>query len=111
MDAGYPPDAVQLVIRDEHGRFLARADLAWFLSDGRVVPVELDGREEHSTPEAVFRDRTRQNRLVARGARMLRYTGRDVTRGVVVADVGRLLDREGWRPRPWPADTPFILST
>ena len=111
VDAGYPPDAVQLVIHDENGTFLARPDLAWFLPDGRVVPVELDGREEHSTPEAVFRDRTRQNRLVVRGARMLRFTGRDFTRGAVVAEVGQLLDREGWRPRPWPAGTPFVLST
>lgn len=110
-DAGIPPDAVQLELHDEHGRFLARADLAWFLPEGRVVPVELDGREEHSTPAAVFRDRTRQNGLVARGARMLRYTGRDVTRDVVVADVARLLDRAGWTPRSWPTGTPFVLST
>ncbi|GAB3096534.1 type IV toxin-antitoxin system AbiEi family antitoxin domain-containing protein [Isoptericola nanjingensis] len=110
-DAGFPPDALQLEIHDERGRFLARADLAWFLPAGGVVPVELDGREEHSTPEAVFRDRTRQNALVARGARMLRYTGRDVIGGAVVADVGRLLDRAGWAPRPWPADTPLVLST
>ena len=110
-DAGYPPDAVQLVIHDERGRFLARPDLAWLLPGGRVVPVELDGKDAHSTPEALFGDRTRQNALVARGARMLRYTGRDVTRGAVVADVGRLLERLGWAPRPWPADTPFVLST
>jgi hypothetical protein len=110
-DAGIRPDALQLELHDERGRFLGRADLAWFLPAGGVVPVELDGRDEHSTPEAVFRDRARQNGLVVRGARMLRYTGRDVARGVVVADVARLLDRAGWTPRPWPVDTPFVLST
>jgi len=110
-DAGVPPDALQLELRDERGRFLARADLAWFLPAGGVVPVELDGREEHSTPEAVFRDRTRQNGLVARGARMLRYTGRDVARGVVADDVAHLLDGAGWTPRPWADGTPFVLST
>ncbi len=109
VDAGYPPDAVQLEIFDERGRFLARPDLVWFLPGGRVVPVELDGHEAHSTPEALFHDRRRQNALVARGARMLRYTGRDVTRGVVVPDVRRLLDAEGWAPRPWTGDGPLIL--
>ncbi|MFC7876464.1 hypothetical protein [Isoptericola sp. NPDC057391] len=109
VDAGYPPDAVQLEIFDEQGRFLARPDLVWFLPGGRVVPVELDGHEAHSTPEALFHDRRRQNALVARGARMLRYTGRDVTRGVVVPDVRRLLDVEGWAPRPWTGDGPLIL--
>ncbi|MFE6967853.1 hypothetical protein [Isoptericola sp. NPDC057653] len=110
-DAGFPPDALQLVIHDERGRFLARPDLAWILPDGGIVPVELDGRDVHSTPEAVFTDRTRQNALVGRGARMLRYTGRDVTSGVVAGEVGRLLDQVGWMPRPWPADIPFVLST
>ncbi|MFE5334883.1 type IV toxin-antitoxin system AbiEi family antitoxin domain-containing protein [Isoptericola sp. NPDC056573] len=38
-------------------------------------------------------------------------TGIPSVRGVVVTDVGQLLDHEGWRPRPWPASTPLVLST
>ncbi|MFD6176734.1 MULTISPECIES: hypothetical protein [unclassified Isoptericola] len=110
-DAHYPPDALQLVVRDARGRFLARVDLAWLLPDGRVLLLELDGRDAHTTPKALFGDRHRQNGLTSLGAVLLRFTGRDVARGVVVEEVRRALAAAGWSPHPWPADRAFVLLT
>jgi hypothetical protein len=110
-DAGRPPDALQLVVRAPDGRFLARVDLAWFLPDARVLLLELDGRDAHTTPDALFGDRRRQNGLTGRGAVVLRFTGRDVTRGVVAAEVARLLGTTGWTPRPWPSERPYTMAT
>ena len=110
-DANLPPDALQLVVRDARGRFLARVDLAWLLPGGRVLLLELDGRDAHTTPEALFGDRHRQNGLTSHGAVVLRFTGRDVARGVVVEEVRRVLAAAGWSPQPWPADRAFVLPT
>ncbi|MFI2104253.1 hypothetical protein ACH436_13235 [Isoptericola sp. NPDC019693] len=110
-DATYPPDALQLVVRRADGRFLGRSDLAWLLPGGRVLLVELDGRDAHTTPTALFGDRSRQNGLTSHGAVLLRFTGRDVARGVVVDEVRRVLAAAGWSPHPWPADRAFVLLT
>lgn len=42
--------------------------------------VELDGRAHHVTPQQFQRDRERQNRLVAAGWTVLRFTWQDLTR-------------------------------
>ncbi|WP_261558740.1 endonuclease domain-containing protein [Frankia tisae] len=72
------------------GRLLARVDLAW--PEARVA-VEADGAAVHSQPDALFRDRIRQNALLARGWRVLRFTWEDVVMrsAYVVATVSRLL--------------------
>lgn len=72
------------------GRLLARLDLAW--PEARVA-VEADGAAVHSRPDALFRDRIRQNDLLAQGWGVLRFTWADVlTRSAyVVAMVRRLL--------------------
>jgi very-short-patch-repair endonuclease len=57
------------------GRFIARIDAAY---PERRIAIEVDGFEAHSSPDAFQRDRTRQNRLVALGWTVLRFTWADV---------------------------------
>ena len=59
--------------------------------DARLV-VEIDGRSAHG-PEQFQHDRTRQNRLVAAGYRILRFTWDDITRNsrATVAQLRALL--------------------
>ncbi|MEG3616264.1 type IV toxin-antitoxin system AbiEi family antitoxin domain-containing protein [Isoptericola haloaureus] len=103
LRAGVPPDALQQVVVDADGGFLARVDLAWSLPDGRVLLVEIDGAEPHSSPRAVYRDRVRQNDLVTARSLVRRYTGTDAWHGAVGPAVRRLLEPTGWRPgRPAP---------
>jgi very-short-patch-repair endonuclease len=57
------------------GRFIARIDAAY---PSRKIAIEVDGFASHSSPDAFQRDRTRQNRLVALGWTVLRFTWADV---------------------------------
>ncbi|MCA5894454.1 hypothetical protein LEP48_14015 [Isoptericola sp. NEAU-Y5] len=109
VDAGCPPDALQLVVRDRRDRFVARVDLAWVLPDGGVLLVEIDGREVHSRLEALLDDRHRQNALTGRRTVMLRFSGADAWRGRVAAQVRSLLDAQGWVPHP--TDEPYRLTS
>jgi very-short-patch-repair endonuclease len=59
------------------GRFMARIDAAY---PELLLGIEMDGYESHSSPAAFQRDRTRQNRLVALGWTVLRFTWADVLR-------------------------------
>lgn len=61
----------------ESGRFVARIDAAY---PELKLAVEVDGFEHHSSPDAFQRDRTRQNRLVALGWTVLRFTWNDVVK-------------------------------
>lgn len=112
VDAGIAPDELQVEVFDAD-RLLGRGDLGWRLPGGRLLIAELDGRDVHSEPAALLRDRARQNDLVASGAvDLLRFTGRDVTPpgasrpGRLVVDVRRHLARARhhspssttWRP-------------
>lgn len=88
--AGLPAPQSQLVVRDGHGRFLARADLGY--REARLL-LEYDGYDAHS-PRPVFRDdRRRQNALVSNGWLVLRYTASDLwdRRAAIVTEVARLL--------------------
>ncbi|MFC8923815.1 hypothetical protein [Cellulosimicrobium sp. NPDC057127] len=99
VDAAVPPDTVQLPVLGPDGRVVARADMGWRLGEGRWLVAEMDGRDVHAAPDAVYADRTRQNRLVASGSiEVLRFTGRDVPGGVGTA-VASFLARRGRRPR------------
>ncbi|MFD0595366.1 type IV toxin-antitoxin system AbiEi family antitoxin domain-containing protein [Catellatospora coxensis] len=73
-DAGIPPDDLQASIVGGDGRVLARVDLLWRAA--RLVG-EADGGEVHDRPEAVYRDRQRQNDLVNAGYRVVRFTWSD----------------------------------
>jgi uncharacterized protein DUF559 len=88
-EAGLPPPVVQHVVTDAFGAFLGRADLAW---PERKVIVEFDG-EVHRERRVFVEDLRRQNRLVAAGWTVLRFTSADVLGhpAVVVAAVRRAL--------------------
>jgi very-short-patch-repair endonuclease len=82
----------QHVVRDEAGRAVARADLA--LPEWRIA-IEGDGSGPHSDPEALFRDRRRQNLLIGLGWIVLRFTWRDLISNErrVLAEVGAAVER------------------
>ncbi|WP_435126421.1 type IV toxin-antitoxin system AbiEi family antitoxin domain-containing protein [Micromonospora tulbaghiae] len=77
VDGGVPPDVLQLPVRDEDGYLLGVGDLGW--RRARLI-AEADGRAPHLTPQAVYADRFRQNRLVNAGWRILRFTWSDTLR-------------------------------
>ncbi len=97
-DAGIPPDQLQLRVLGRDGRLLARVDLAWLLPDGRWLLVEIDGRDEHETPTALFRDRARQNAILTDRTLIRRFTGREAWNGALAAELTALLRTAGWRP-------------
>ncbi len=74
VDGRVPPDVLQIDVRDDDGYLLGIGDLGW---RAPKVIAEADGRAPHGTPEAVFADRRRQNRLVNAGWTVLRFTWQD----------------------------------
>jgi hypothetical protein len=74
VDGGVPPDVLQLQVRDDDGYLLGVGDLGW---RGPRVIAEADGQDAHGTPQAVYADRRRQNRLVNAGWTILRFTWQD----------------------------------
>ncbi|TKA08386.1 type IV toxin-antitoxin system AbiEi family antitoxin domain-containing protein [Actinacidiphila oryziradicis] len=76
LDDGLPSPVLQWRIPDPHQRSDWRIDLGW---PAQLVGLEADGREEHDKPEALHRDRFRQNRLVTLvpGLTLLRVTWAD----------------------------------
>ena len=87
LDAGAPPLNAQHDIRDERGRLLGRADLAY--PQWRIA-LEYEG-DHHREREQFRRDVTRLNALRAAGWIVLRFTADDVLRhpGRVVEEVAR----------------------
>jgi hypothetical protein len=112
LDAAIPPDTLQLVVLDANGNFLGRIDLAWRLPDGSWLLVEIDGAEVHSAPEAVYRDRSRQNSLVsAGGSKLLRFTAKDL-RSRMITTLSTLLRQSGWSAGNYTDDgQPAVLGT
>ncbi|QAY69309.1 hypothetical protein [Xylanimonas protaetiae] len=98
IDAGVPPDALQVEVVDVGGRFVARCDLGWWLGEDRWLVVEVDGADPHSLPDALFRDRRRQNALLTGGVQLVRVTSEDVWRGALAPLVTPILRRAGWAP-------------
>jgi hypothetical protein len=89
VDGGVPPDELQYAVMDELGYVLAVGDLAW---PSRRVIVEADGALVHSSLQALYHDRRRQNELAARGWTVIRFTWADVSRpGYIVSAVRRAL--------------------
>ncbi|SCF08971.1 Protein of unknown function [Micromonospora chaiyaphumensis] len=77
VDGGVPPDTLQLEVRDDDGYLLGIGDLAW---RGARIIAEADGQTPHQTPQAVYEDRVRQNRLANPGWTVLRFTWPDTLR-------------------------------
>lgn len=75
-DADLPRPTVQLPVRDGAGRVIYRVDLGF---GPERVAVEADGRAVHEAPEALLRDRWRQNHLANAGWTVLRFTWHDAT--------------------------------
>jgi very-short-patch-repair endonuclease len=73
-EAGVPMPDIQFVVRSPAGRFLGQADFAW---PGRKVLVEFDGNV-HRDRRVFVNDLRRQNRLIAAGWTILRFTSTDV---------------------------------
>ena len=73
LRAGLPRPELQVELRDAAG-FIGRVDMAW--RDRRVV-VEFDG-DLHRERSVFVTDLRRQNRLVAAGWVVLRFTSADV---------------------------------
>jgi hypothetical protein len=79
VDAGVPPDELQVKVFASDGTLLGRGDMGFRLADGRLLVVEIDGAGVHSELAALFRDRSRQNDLIARGCVMvLRFTWKEI---------------------------------
>ena len=79
VDAGVPPDELQVPLLDAAGRIIGRGDMGWRLGPGRWLIAEMDGRQWHETPDALLRDRWRQNALMP-AADVLRFTAEDLRR-------------------------------
>ncbi|WP_322753140.1 type IV toxin-antitoxin system AbiEi family antitoxin domain-containing protein [Frankia sp. Cas3] len=76
-DGGLVPEQLQWPVRNAAGHIVARLDLAW---PSRRLDVEADGVAVHAGPDALYRDRHRQNMLTTLGWTVLRFTWADVTR-------------------------------
>lgn len=90
-DAGLPLPIPQYAVHDSDG-FVAYLDGGY---PELRIGLEYDGQGVHSEPEALYRDRERQNRLHALGWKLLRCTWWDVTYGRerFLASVRRALHR------------------
>lgn len=75
VEAGLPPDASQLVVRDERGRVVARVDFAYLRA--RLV-VEADGFEFHRERADYRSDRRRGNACARADWTVLRFSWEDV---------------------------------
>lgn len=91
-DGNVAPDSLQHVVRDQAGRVLGIGDMAWLRF---MLLAEADGRGPHSTPEAVYADRRRQNRLVAAGWTLARFTWQDTLHPDYIPHVIRSLLTRG----------------
>src|SRR3954447_9430869 len=80
---GLPAPLVQAVIR-AGGRFLARVDFLW---PEAMLIVEVDGMAKYDEPGELQREKERQNRLIAEGYVVLRFTWADIVHRP--ADVAR----------------------
>lgn len=91
VDGRVAPDTLQHPVRGRDGALLGIGDLAWL---GARVLGEADGAEVHDQPDAVFRDRWRQNALANAGWVVIRFTWADTLRpGYIVYVVRNALAR------------------
>jgi predicted transcriptional regulator of viral defense system len=70
-----PMPEPQYTLRDEHGRFVCRADFAYV--DKRAL-IELDSEKHHMDPTTFGRDREKQNLAMGLGWSVYRFTWRQL---------------------------------
>jgi hypothetical protein len=75
-DGGLPAPDLQVQVRDDTGQIIARLDMGW---RRQRVALEVDSAE-HDKPAALYRDRDRQNDLLALHWDVRRVTGPDATK-------------------------------
>lgn len=75
IDAGLPEPELQVVIRDEHGRFVGRVDMAYV--DDRIV-VEYEGDHHRTDRQQWANDVRRYRELERLGWTVLRWTNGDL---------------------------------
>ena len=101
-DGGLPPDELQYRVRTASGSIVAIADFAWLRPDARVIG-EADGVDAHDNPTALFRDRHRQNEIIAAGYDPIRFTWQDtLDPGYVPHAIRKALNG----PRQWTSRSP-----
>lgn len=90
-DGDLPMPELQFPVRDAGGIVVADADMAW---PEHKVLVEFDG-DVHRERKTFVNDRRRQNRVIAAGWIVLRFTSADVygDPGGVLAQIRRALGR------------------
>lgn len=89
VDGGMPPTDLQHRFRDGHGTTIGIADFWW--QELQVIG-EADGQGPHSQPQALLRDRERQNALQRwhPGVRIVRFTWQDLKRPqYILASIAR----------------------
>jgi len=96
-DAGITGWTANVPVHDDDG-LIGLVDVAF---EAVKLALEFDGWAYHVTPDRFTSDRRRQNRLVAAGWTVLRFTWRDLTERpeYVIATITAMLARLGRRPR------------
>jgi very-short-patch-repair endonuclease len=89
---GLPTPRLQVVIRDEQGRFVGRVD---FLLPGRLI-VEFDGALKYGGGDAVLAEKWREDRLRELGYRVVRTNWADLDHPRATADRIRRASAEEW---------------
>lgn len=70
-----PLPSMQVTIRDDRSRFVARVDFLW---DGVRVVGECDGLVKYRSPEDLMSEKRREDRLRALGYRVIRWGASDL---------------------------------
>lgn len=79
VDGRVVPDELQYAVRDLDGYLIGVGDFMWRFAGplGSGLLGEADGAGPHGTPDALYRDRRRQNLLINLGWSILRFTWAD----------------------------------
>ncbi|MGI9584264.1 MAG: hypothetical protein ACR2N7_01585 [Acidimicrobiia bacterium] len=75
-ETAIPMPESQIVVDDDSGRFVGRFDFGY--RDTRVL-IELDSKRWHLDPDVFERDREKQNRALALGWTVYRFTWKQIT--------------------------------
>ena len=73
-----PLPAMQSVICDDHGNFIARVDFLW--AEAKVIG-EADGRMKYNSPDDLYREKRREDALRSLGFTVVRWSWRDLYAG------------------------------